>query len=71
MHTTMKYLSKPKLKYCEKCIMDAYNKSKDEVIDETQDIKIVIQQAEKIENDMLIKLQNLTSFMEKSNHLSN
>ena len=52
--------------------MDAYNKSKDEVIDdETQDIKIVIQQAEKIEDDMLIKLQKLTTFMEQSNHLSN
>jgi hypothetical protein len=68
MHSTIKQLNKPRLKYCKKCLSDIYNKSKD-LTRSDSDICMSITRTETLENDTIVRLHKLNSIIEESNNL--
>ncbi len=71
MHSIAKHLNKPKLMYCHKCVSEAYKNSKDNLADDGEDITLEIRKTENIENDLVSKLQKVSSMIEESSHLVN
>jgi len=71
MHTNVKYLSKPKIQFCHKCVSDAYKKSQNELSEINEDILLTIKKTQNIEDDLVTRLHKISSMIEQSNNLVN
>ena len=67
MHSTIKQLNKPNLKYCKKCLVDIYNNSNN-ITRSDSDICMSISRTETLEHDTIVRLHKLNSIIEESNN---